>query len=119
MDLIPLFDETAPIACTAGAEELSARKTQIERLRAVLEQIERTPHGLLLHLPNRDDLDAELRRFAADEKGCCQFWGFDVQRDLGGLRLRWDGPPTVTELFDRLLEYFQGNRPIADFPGLL
>ena len=119
MELIPIYDATAPIACTAGAGELGARMEQVERLRSVLERIERTQHGLLLHFPDRDDVDADVRSFTVDEKACCRFWGFAVEHDEEHLRLRWDGPPSVDAFFDDLLEYFEGERPIAEFPGLL
>src|SRR5687768_1653547 len=119
MDLIPLYDDTAPITCTASADEIPARMEQVERLRSALERIERTPHGVLLHFPKRDDLDAELRRFTVDEKNCCQFWGFDVTESSDHLTLRWDGPPSVEAFFGDLVEYFEGDRPIAEFPGLL
>ena len=119
MDLIPIYDDTAPIACTASSDEIPLRMEQVERLRGDLERIERTPHGLLLTFPNREAIDAELERFTVDEKGCCQFWGFEIQRDAEHLRLRWDGPPSVDAFFGELLEYFEGDRPIAEFPGLL
>jgi hypothetical protein len=47
-------------------------------MRAAMTRFERTPHGLLLHFPARTDIDTELRKFAIDEKGCCQFWGFAI-----------------------------------------
>lgn len=119
MDLIPLYDDTAPIACTASADEIPVRMEQVERMQATLERVERTEHGLLLHFPNRPDIDAELSRFTVGEKSCCQFWGFDIQRDPDTLRLRWDGPPSVQDFLEDLLQYFEGDRPIADFPGPL
>jgi hypothetical protein len=74
---------------------------------------------VLLHFPDRDDIDAELRQFTVDEQRCCEFWGFDIQRDATGLHLRWDGPPSVNQFFDELVEYFQGDEPITAFSGLL
>jgi hypothetical protein len=119
MDLLPLYDDTKPITCTADAEEIPARIEQVERMRDHLERIERTPYGLLLHFPDRKEIDACLRRFVVDEKRCCEFWGFDIQRDGGHIRLRWDGPPTVHDFFRQLLEYFESDQPITAFSGLL
>jgi hypothetical protein len=116
---IPIYDATAPISCTAGAGEISARIEQIERMRDNLQRLERTADGLLLHFPNRPDIDAELRRFVVDEKGCCQFWGFDITTTGEQLTLRWDGPPTVEEFMDRLQAYFEGDEPLTEISGLL
>ena len=116
---IPIDDDTVPIACTASAEEIPLRMEHVERLRCDLEQIERTPHGLLLTFPHRDDIASELERFTVDEKGCCQFWGFEIQRDDEHPRLRWEGPPSVEDFFGQLLEHFAGDRPIAELPALL
>jgi hypothetical protein len=119
MDLIPIYENTKPITCTASAEEIPKRIEQLERMRRDLDRIERTQHGLLLHFPDRNDIDADLRRFVVDEKRCCEFWGFDVHHDGGELRLRWDGPPRVNEFFDQLIEFFHSDQPIASFSGLL
>lgn len=113
MDLIPIYDATAPVSCSAGPGELADRIDTIERLHASVHRVERTEHGLLLHFPNRPDVEAEVRRFAVDEKGCCQFWGFAIETAPGTLALRWDGPPGVDELLDRLLDYFDGHDPEA------
>jgi hypothetical protein len=119
MKLIPLYDETAPIACTISADEIPARVAIIERMRDRLERLERTEHGLLLHFPPGDrDLEADLHRFAVDEKRCCEFWGFDVITD-DRLALRWDAPPTAAELIDRLEEFFRGDVAALDLAGLL
>jgi hypothetical protein len=119
VDLIPIYDDTKPIACTASDEEILKRIGQVERMREDVDRIERTRHGLLLHFPDRDDIDANLRRFVVDEKRCCEFWGFDIQRNGGALRLRWDGPPSVNDFFDELIEFFHGDKPITAFSGLL
>ena len=119
MDLIPIYNDTQPVACTIGAAEIPGRIELVERMRANLGRIERTEHGLLLHFPASDDVEADLRTFAVDEKRCCAFWGFDVQRGDGELRLRWDAPPAADELVAQLLEYFRGDRPITEIAGLL
>ena len=119
MKPIPLYDETAPVACTISDEEIPDRVAQLERMRDNLDAVERTDHGLLLRFPVRADIEADLRRFAIDEKRCCQFWGFDVVTD-GGLALRWDAPPTADALLDRFEAFFggDGTSPL-DLAGLL
>ena len=113
MNPIPIYDATAPIACTASSEEIPIRIEQVERMRTHLDRLERTPHGLLLHFPNRPDVDAELRKFAVDEKRCCSFWGFAIDTDDDRLTLRWDGPPDVEDFFDQLVVFFEGNEPLT------
>jgi len=116
---IPIYDATAPITCTIGSDEIPERIELVERMRHSLQRIERTEHGMRLHFPNRADIDTDLRRFAVDEKRCCQFWGFAVDADTDGLTLRWDGPPESEALIDRLLAYFAGDEPLTSISGLL
>jgi hypothetical protein len=116
---IPIYDDTSPIACTATERELRERLETIERLHAHLVGVDRTEDGLVLHLPHREDIEAEVRRFAVEEKGCCGFWGFDVDVADGLLHLRWDGPPAVRELMDRLHAWFEGDEPVTALDGLL
>jgi hypothetical protein len=108
----PLYDATKPIACTIGAAELPDHITLTERLRINLQSIERTPYGVLLRLPAIAENAADLRRFAAEEKQCCQFWGFEVI-EAPELTLRWDGPPELADYMDRLVDYFEGRAPIG------
>jgi len=119
MDLIPLYDDTQPITCTIGANEIAAHLELIERMHANLTAIERTEHGLLLHFPVREDVATDVTEFAAFEKGCCQFWGFDIQQDADGIRLRWDGPPSTADYLDTLAAYFDSEQPLTEIPGLL
>jgi hypothetical protein len=116
---IPIYDATAPISCTIGSDEIPERIELVERMRRNLDRIDRTEHGMLLHFPNRPDIENDLRRFAVDEKRCCQFWGFAVDADDAGLRLRWDGPPDAGDLIGRLLAYFEGDQPLTSISGLL
>lgn len=119
MNSIPIYDETAPISCTIGNDEIPERIELVERMRHHLEHIDRTDHGMLLHFPHRPDIENDLRRFAVDEKRCCQFWGFAVDADSHGLTLRWDGPPDAEDLIRRLLAYFEGDQPLTSISGLL
>jgi hypothetical protein len=114
---IPIYDATAPIACTADGSEIAARIEQLERIHTQLERVERTPDGLLLHLPNRPDIEADVRQLVVDEKGCCQFWGFEVATTVDEIVLRWDGPPEVTAFMDDLLARLEGDEPITALDG--
>jgi hypothetical protein len=115
---IPI-DVTAPIACTASGDEIPVRIGQVEHLRDQLRSIDRTPDGLLLHFDPDADLQAHLERFVADEKRCCQFWGFEIRASAEELSLRWDGPPDVQTFLDELLRYFQSDEPLTARTGLL
>jgi hypothetical protein len=119
MRRIPISDETAPIACTISTEEIPARVELIERLRANLDGLDRSEHGLLLRFPNRAEVAGDLRRFVVDEKRCCEFWGFEITTTDEALRLRWEAPPDGQGLIDRLLAFFRGDEPALDLAGLL
>jgi hypothetical protein len=116
---IPLYDETKPISCTIDRGEVSTRVELIERMRLNLDRIERGEHGMILRFPNRADIEADLERFAVDEKRCCEFWGFAVEVQADELTLRWDAPPDASDLVDRFLAYFTGDEPLTDLAGLL
>jgi hypothetical protein len=116
---LPIYDDTAPIACTASPPQLEERIDTIERLRSHLEHVERTEDGLVLRFPNTAAIEAELHQFVVDEKGCCQFWGFEITSTPDGLSLRWDGPPSVSELMDQLAVSLRGDEPITALSGLL
>jgi hypothetical protein len=117
--LIPIYDATAPVACTATGNEIQSRIQQVERMRSDLTRLEHTEHGLLLHFPNRSDVDAHLRTFTLDEKRCCAFWGFAVISSDDELTLRWDGPPDLVDFFQRLAAWLGGDEPLTADTGLL
>lgn len=119
MKSIPIYDATAPLSCTIGSDEIAERIELVERMRHNLDHIDRTEHGMLLHFPNRADIENDLRRFAVDEKRCCQFWGFAIDGDTHALTLRWDGPPDAEDLIGRLVAYFEGDEPLTSISGLL
>jgi len=116
---IPIHDATAPIVCTIGDHEIADRIELIERLRHHLRRVDRTERGMLLHFVNDVDVDADLRRFALDEKRCCQFWGFAIESVNDELTLRWEGPPDADALIDRVLAYLRGDQPLSSIDGLL
>lgn len=118
MKRIPIYDASAPVACTISDAEIPGRIELVERMRSNLDRIDRTEHGLLLHFPARPDVAADLQQFAVDEKRCCQFWGFEIVTG-DDLALRWDGPPAAGEILDRLDTFFRGDEPLADLAGLL
>ena len=76
MSRIPLYDATAPVACTIDETDVAERLAQVERLRAAVTEVERTAAGLVLRFPVDPAVEADVRRFAEDEKRCCAFWGF-------------------------------------------
>ena len=117
MTRIPV-DVAAPVACTARGDEIPHRIEQVARLRDELRSIDRTADGLLLHFAPSAALEAHLERFVVDEKGCCQFWGFEVDSS-DDLTLRWDGPPDAQPVFDELLRFFQSDEPLTGLSGLL
>ena len=119
MKQIPIYDATAPIMCTIGSDEIPERIELVEQMREHLGFVERTEHGLLLHYAPDPQVEADLRRFAVDEKRCCAFWGFEVEATAADLTLRWDGPPNAGELLDQLLAYFEGDTPLTSISGLL
>jgi hypothetical protein len=112
----PLYDPDTPIACTAEALDIPDHVLLLERIRGNLERIERTPHGVLLTLPSSDDNAADVRRFAAEEKRCCEFWGFAVG-ERPQVTLRWDGPPGTNRFMGVLIDYFEGRQPIGSVFG--
>ena len=119
METIPIYDATAPMACTVAADEIPGRIELVERIRTNLSSIERTPDGLLLHVPPTPPNRGDLPRFAIDEKRCCQFWGFAVVLGDDQHTLRWGGPPAAHQLLDRLHRYFTGNEALTDIAGVL
>lgn len=115
---IPIFDASAPVVCTLDDADVPERVELIERMRASLVDVHRTDHGLLLRFPRRPGIEADVRRFALDEKRCCQFWGFEVEAG-DELLFRWEGPPAAAELLDELHAYFEGDQPLTLLSGLL
>lgn len=117
MTRIPI-DLEAPIACTANGDELHDRVAQVERWRERLRSVERSDQGLVLHFDPDGDVRAALERFVAEEKGCCQFWGFEIS-EAPDLTLRWEGPPAVQSLLDELHDCFRSGEPLRLISGLL
>lgn len=117
--LLPLYDDAAPIMCTIGDDEKADRIAVMDRMRTAMTSLERTDTGLLLQFPRTASIDDDVRRFALDEKRCCQFWGFAVIDGDNEIVLRWDGPPTAGPLLDTLEAVLQSNEPIERIEGLL
>jgi MerR family transcriptional regulator, copper efflux regulator len=112
-------DSTAPITCKIDSDDIAERIELVERMRQNLERLERGPYGLLLHLPNRPDIQGDLSRFVVDERRCCQFWRFAVDTTDGHLTLRWDAPPAANELVAKIEAYFDGDEPLTSIRRLL
>ena len=115
---LPLYDVTAPLSCSIDAGEVPERIELLEKLRLSLLEVERTEHGLLLHLADTPDTRANAEQFTVDEKQCCAFWGFAITRH-DGLTLRWDGPPRTEPFIDRLVAYFDGSAPLGSLVGII
>jgi hypothetical protein len=117
--LIPIYDDTAAVACTITNAEIPERLALLERMRAAMTALDRTTTGLLLHFPGGPDVRADLATFVVDEKRCCQFWGFELAEEPGGFALRWDGPPAVDALLDQLEMFLTTDAPISALEGML
>lgn len=100
MKRLPLYDQVADIACTLEETDKPARRTLVNVLRAQVTTVERVENGILLRYPAAaKSLFAE---FATLESGCCAFFGFDVHAE----QMRWEAPPTASELMDALYRFF-------------
>ncbi len=109
-----------PIACTIRDDEVDDRIAVIERLRAAATSVERTETGLALRFPADDaDVEADVRRFAVDEKRCCAFWELAVVEEADTLVLRWDGPAAAGPLLDRLDALLRTDEPVELLRGAL
>src|SRR5690349_90997 len=94
---------SAPVMCTIDDGEIPDRIALLERMRASLDDIERTPTGLFLLFPDNVEIRADLATFTVDEKQCCQFWDFAIVDLPHGVGLRWDAPADADPLIDELL----------------
>ena len=112
-------DETAPIACTASSEEIPLHIEWVEQMRTAHRAIERTEEGIVLHFAPEATTEALLQRFAVAEKGCCEFWGFEIDHTPQELTFHWDGPPGIAEYMDRLHAWFGSDEPLTAQSGLL
>lgn len=110
--LIPLFDQSEPVACSLSPAELDTRLAELGRLGAAVDSIERTATGALIGFHRAPDVAAALGRFVAAESACCRFWGFEIA-DGEDLVLRWDGPPEAQELLDQLLIHLNPEAPVT------
>jgi hypothetical protein len=117
--LLPLHDDSAPIVCTISEGDKAEHLARFERLRSGATEIERTGTGLLLHFPAGEAMEADVRRFAADEKRCCTFWGFAVVAGADEIVFRWDGPPSVDSYFELVERALRGDEPLDQIEGLL
>lgn len=119
MKRIPVFDATAPVACTLDEADIPDRLELMERLRAQVVAVEPDEHGLLLRFPRHHQVEVDVRRFARDEKRCCQFWGFEVGAGDDDVVLRWEGPPGTEGLLERIAACFRGEEPVSSLADLL
>jgi hypothetical protein len=109
----------APVACTADLGNERAVRAHVEGYRAVFAELvdqERFPGGFRWRFRARPGLEAELRKLAEREHGCCSFMGFTVTRS--GDEIVWEttaparADPVLEEFFrlpDRLRETPRGD----------
>ena len=119
MERIPIYDATAPVACTIGDGEIDDRLALLTRMRDALTGLDRTEHGLVLRFPADPAVESDVRQFALDEKRCCQFWGFEVEADGASVSLRWDGPPAAAGVLGRIEAILAGAAPVEGLRELL
>ena len=105
--------------CTLNYQDLDERVHLLNTMRTGLTDIERSPNGLILSFPPDAKITADVHRFAADEKRCCQFWGFAVTATPAQTTLRWDGPPHASDILDQVHRYLEGDDSVDAFAGLL
>jgi hypothetical protein len=116
---LPLYDESADIACTITADEIPRRIELVQKMRSAMSGLERTEHGIILSFAPAAETEAVVKRFVVDESRCCRFWGFAIEASSSELSLRWDAPPAAQEIVDRLVAFFEGDEPPSAFGELL
>ncbi len=94
--------DTAPIACTLGAQSMRGRVDEWQRLLGHVERRESIDGGLRATFGPATPL-AELARLAVAEQECCQFFTFAITIDGRGVALEVrapdDGMPVLSSLF--------------------
>ena len=119
MTSIPIYDATAPIACTIGQRRGRRARRAVERIRTYIARLEHTDHGLLLHVPEPARHRRRHQALRRRREAVLRLLGLRDERE-GGRTLRWDGPPDVDDFFPRqLVAFFEGDEPLTAIRGLL
>jgi hypothetical protein len=104
-----------PIACTLGADDMSARLGVIETL-AADGLIDRTPTdgGVRVRLRDTPDIERRTRELIAAEARCCAFLNFDLRRVEDALVLDITGPPEARPVIE---QFFTAGAPPRGYGG--
>lgn len=98
--------------CTLDPSDVPARRAQGEEMVRRLRTWARLEDGLELAFDASAAAERLVREFVRDEKRCCGFFTFEIDRDPGGVVLRMTAPrePEAQEMVDAALETFVGAR---------
>lgn len=105
MTILSQVDPTAEIACTLPINEASGR---LESLQALvgdrLVGTEREVERLRITIKRAGDagLEEDVRAWAAEEKGCCDFLGFAVESRPESVTLEIASPPDAGATLDAI-----------------
>lgn len=98
--------------CTLDPSEAPARRAQGEEMVRRLRNWSRLEDGLELGFDSSAATERLVREFVRDEKRCCGFFAFEIDREPDGVVLRMTAPrePEAQEMVDAALETFVGER---------
>lgn len=98
--------------CTLEPSEAPARRDQVAEMVRRLRTWVRLEDGLELGFDAAAGTERLVEEFVRDEKGCCGFFTFEVDRveDAVLLRMRAPREPEAQEMVDAALETFVGAR---------
>ena|SRR5918999_1075741 len=69
--------------------------------KAALRPPERIEDGYRLRLPHSADVEATLEQFVRDDKACCPFLTFSIEREPDAVELEVTGPPEARDVLDQ------------------
>jgi hypothetical protein len=103
MPVLSQPDPQAPIACNLPPGEFGQRLRALETIVGRdLIGISRSTNGLTLRFAKGDraDLEADLTRWATDEKACCGFLGFAIASEAGVVTMEVAAPAGAEPTLD-------------------
>lgn len=97
--------------CTLDPSDVPARRAQGEEMVRRLRTWSRLEDGLELGFDASAGTERLVEEFVRDEKQCCGFFSFEIDRDPDGVVLRMRAPrePGAQEMVDAALETFVGE----------
>jgi MerR family transcriptional regulator, copper efflux regulator len=103
--------EPIPIACSLSEDERTDRALEFQGLAKIgLLSRERIEGGVRLRFRASDALHARLAEAIHNEKECCPFFDFDLERREDVLLLRVSAPTEAEPLLDALF----ARSPVGD-----